>query len=115
MRQRIPLELLRLSPTRLRPASEFWAEFRSRAPARQRLSAVWMVRPFPLLASGAGVIAVAVALAISWWGSPARAAGVRLDSLEIGVPHRGVVVVYDSVTSGMIVAIDAWPEGETER
>ncbi len=115
MKRRMPLEALRSRPSRMRPPDEFWAEFRARAADRPRAESAFMWRPSPLAAGVAVALAAAAVVALPWFGSNARAAGVRLDSIQIGVPHSGVVVVYDEVTSGMIVAIDGLAVTETGR
>jgi len=71
-----------------------------------------MARPLSLAAGVMGALAVAALLGLPWLGTGAQAAGVRLDSIEISVPHRGVVVVLDGATSGMIIAIDGLGEVE---
>ncbi len=115
MKRRMPLEALRSAPVRIRPAEEFWADFRTRVPERPRVEPAVMWRSLPVAAGVAVALAVAAVVTLPWFGASARAAGVRLDSIEIGVPHGGVVVMYDEATSGMIVAIDGLAETETAR
>ncbi|MCX7819094.1 MAG: hypothetical protein N2652_07810 [Kiritimatiellae bacterium] len=106
MSRRIPWELLRRAPSGPRPAPEFWAEFRGRVGDVQRVESVWVVRPLPVAIAAALVVAATLLLAPLGVGPAAQAAGVRLDVLEINVPHLGVMVLHDPATSGIVVAID---------
>lgn len=97
---------------RPRAAADFWADFQARAPLYPRTAAAAPARsgtPWLWALGGAGL--TALALAVAWFGPwPAAAhAGTDVLSYDISTPHDAIMIWRDEATSATILWV-ATPE-----
>jgi hypothetical protein len=93
-----------------RPAREFWADFRRRAPAYARSPTPERSggSPAPLIrwAAAAGTACAIAMVAYMGWPSRVAPSYNAVERLDITAPYESVMIMHDALGDGTIVWID---------